>query len=113
MCDNKYYSLNSSEISISSTKINSCQDVANFLQNIDVIWSVTENIYIVPNGNKFLQEKWYSIKIGTHEPNLINTNFWNKNNNEFGLKCAYLHIDGKYKRYILNYLRESSCPSKY
>ena len=37
MCDNKYYSLNSSEISISSTKINSCQDVANFLQNIDVI----------------------------------------------------------------------------
>ena len=111
LCNNNYYNLNSSELSISSTNINSCNDVANFLQNMGVICSVTDNISIVPFGKKLLKENGCRIKIGTHDPNLINTNFWNKIKSEYNLECAYLHVEGKYKGCIMNYLRHSNCPS--
>ena len=41
---------------------------------------------------------------------MIDNNFWNNIKNEFNVGCAHLHVEGKYKGCIYNYLRDSKCP---
>lgn len=108
---NQYYHNNSSELSISSDTIKDCNKVAEFFQKNRIMCSVTENITVVSNNNgKFILEKGCRIKMGSHKPEIINNHLWNKLKNEYNLTCAHLHVEGKYKGCILNYLTDSNCP---
>ena len=104
------YSKNSSELSISSQSIKNCLDVAKFFQKQGIMCSVTENHSIVFEKDKYILEKGCRIKMGNHKPETINNELWNKVKNEYNLTCAHLHVEGKYKGCILNYLRKSKCP---
>lgn len=104
------FNKNSSELSISSKNINSCIDVAKFFAKMDIMCSVTENTTVINENGKMILEKGCRIKMGSHKPEKINRNFWNKIKNEYDLDCAHLHVEGKFKGCIYDYLRESNCP---
>ena len=109
MFKNNYHT-NSSELSISSNSIKDCNHVAGFFQKIGIMCSVTENITVVEQNNEFIMEKGCRIKMGSHKPEIINSDLWNQLKNEYNLKCAHLEVEGKYRGCIINYLRDSNCP---
>lgn len=106
------YSKNNSEISISSDKIDNCTEIATFLANMNIACSISENISVVPYDNRMVLEKGCRIKIGGHEPGIINNSMWDKLKNKFDLTCAHIHVEGKFKGCIYDYFRKSSCPGK-
>lgn len=109
MFKNNYHT-NSSELSISSNSIKDCNHVAGFFQKNGIMCSVTENITVVEQNNEFIMEKGCRIKMGSHKPEIINSDLWNQLKNEYNLKCAHLEVEGKYRGCIMNYLRDSNCP---
>lgn len=109
MFKNNYHT-NSSELSISSNTIKDCNHVAGFFQKMGIMCSVTENITVMEQNNKFIMEKGCRIKIGSHKPEIINGDLWNQLKKEYNLQCAHLEVEGKYRGCIMNYLRDSNCP---
>ena len=107
---NNAFSKNSSELSISSKNINSCNDIANFFADMNIMCSVTENITVIEEKGEMILEKGCRIKMGSHKPDIINKEFWNKIKNKYNLDCAHLHVEGKFKGCIYDYIRDSNCP---
>ena len=104
------YNTNSSELSISSPEIIDCVDVANMFAKMGIMCSVTENISVTPKKGKMIIEKGCRIKMGSHKPEVINNDFWDIIKKKFNLNCAHLHVEGKFKGCIYNYLRDTACP---
>ena len=107
---NNLFVNDSSELSISSKSIKDCKDVALFFAEMGIMCSVTENTTVISDNNKFLVENGCRIKIGSHKPDLINREFWKKIKKKFNLDCAHLHVEGKFKGCIYDYIRNSYCP---
>ena len=101
---------NTSILSISSDKIKNCDNVAEFFKKNKIPCSITENISIIPYKNEFKEEKGCRIIFNSHKPEMIDNNFWNNIKNKFNLACAHLHVEGKYKGCIYDYLRDTNCP---
>lgn len=101
---------NTSILSISSDKFKNCHKVLEFFKKNKIPCSITENVSIVPYKNDFKQENGCRIIFNSHKSEMIDKKFWDNIKNEFKLECAHLHVEGKYKGCIYNYLRESICP---
>ena len=74
------------------------------------IRSVSENTSVVPYNGVYEIEKGCRISLNSHKPKLIDLKFWNSLKDEFGLTCAHLNVEGKFKGCIYDYLRDSACP---
>ncbi len=105
------HSTNSSTLSISSKLIKNCDAIAVYFAKSQIPCSITENRSVVEQGKEFDIEIGCQIKFGNHNPDLIDQTFWDNLKKEFGLSCAYLHVEGKFKGCIYDYLRLSACPS--
>lgn len=106
-------SLENSTLSISSPSINNCEEIANYLLQSKIPCHVISNTSVVSTNEStdtYAIEKGCQIKFGSHHPYLINPLFWSKLQKRFGLVCAHLHIEGKFKGCIYDYFRESDCP---
>ena len=101
---------NTSILSISSDKIKSCNDVADFFQKNKIMCSVTENISVVPYDGNYHIEKGCRILFNSHKPKMIDYKFWNSLKNEFDLTCGHLKVEGKFKGCIYDYFKNSACP---
>ena len=101
---------NNSTLSISSNQINDCKDVAIYMKYLGISCFVNSNYTIIMENGKYKLENGCQIKFGSHAPDMIDTNFWIKLKNKFGLNCAHLHVEGKFKGCIYDYLRNSNCP---
>ena len=101
---------NTSILSISSKKITNCDIVAAFLQKNKIMCSVSENTSVVPYNGVYEIEKGCRISLNSHKPKLIDLKFWNSLKDEFGLTCAHLNVEGKFKGCIYDYLGDSACP---
>ena len=100
-------------LSISSPSIQSCNDVAEYLKKAKLLCHVTSNVSVVCVDAKKEQyeiENGCQIKFGSHHTYLVNPLFWSKLKQQFGLECAHLHIEGKFKGCIYDYFRHSTCP---
>jgi len=100
---------NNSILSISSKKIKDCRDVLYFFQKYKLQCSVTKNLSLVSSNNELEIENGCRIMFNSHDPNKINYDLWNSLKNKFGLKCAHLKVEGKFKGCINNYFRNSCC----
>lgn len=102
-----------STLSISSPTIKNCNEVAQYFLQAKIPCHVISNVSVVNTNTQkdsYAIEPGCQIKFGSHHPYLINSLFWSKLQKRFGLTCAHLHIEGKYKGCIYNYLRQSNCP---
>jgi len=101
---------NSSTLSISSHVIKDCGDVADYMMKCGIPCFVSSNTTVIKNKGQFIKENGCQIKMGSHDSSTINTNFWIGLKNTFGLNCAHLEVEGKFKGCIYDYLRGSNCP---
>jgi hypothetical protein len=101
---------NSSTLSISSHGIKDCNEVAKYMRKCEIPCFVSNNKTITRLNGKYIMENGCQIKMGSHDPSLIDTNFWIRIKNKFSLSCAHLEVEGKFKGCIYDYLRGSNCP---
>ena len=108
------YDNTTSVLSISSKKINNCQEVVDLLFKLKVACKVSSNNTVLrnPQNNQYSLEKGCTITFAGLKPELIKTKVWNPLQQQFDLQCAHLDILGKYKGCIYNYINKSSCPVK-
>ena len=104
---------NNSTLSISSPQINSCDEVVEYMRNSKIPCFVSSNKTVIKSNNKYIIENGCQIKIGSHVPDLIDSNFWIQLKNKFSLNCAHLEVEGKFKGCIYDYLRGTNCPGNY
>ena len=103
-----------STLSISSPHIKDCSEVADYFKQCKISCHVSPNWSVVCNDVKQDQydvETGCQIKFGNHSPYLINTLFFNKLKHRFGLTCAHLEVEGKFKGCIYNYFQPTRCPN--
>ena len=100
---------NNSILSISSEKIKDCSEVLNFLYQSGITCSITENTSVVKSNDNYVIEKGCRIIFNSHRPDVLNKKLWNSLQTKFGLNCAHLKVEGKFKGCINDYLRKSSC----
>jgi len=105
-----YMNKNNSTLSISSHGIKDCNDVADYMMKCGIPCFVSSNTTVINKNGMFIKENGCQIKMGSHDPSLIDTNFWLKIKNTFSLSCAHLEVEGKFKGCIYDYLRGSNCP---
>ena len=48
--------------------------------------------------------------MGSHDSSVINRGLWVELKNKFGLNCAHIEVEGKFKGCIYDYFRKSDCP---
>lgn len=101
-----------SVISISSTNINDCKDVANTLAKCGIMCSVTSNYTVRRDAKSFSLENGCNIILTGLKSDKIEEFVWKPLQKEYDLGCAYMNIHGMYKGCILNFIRPSSCPGK-
>ena len=100
---------NNSVLSISSHKINNCNEVLFYLHKLGIPCSITKTKNITKLKNTFKIEKGCRILFNSHNPSMINKQFWNNFKNRFDLQCAHLNVQGKFKGCINNYFNEIDC----
>ena len=98
-----------STLSISSKNINSCKDVAKFLQKCGVTCSVSTNYSIIPKNGKCILEKGCDIILNDTNPENIGKKVWTPLKDSFNLDCAYLNIKGGFGGCVLDFLRPTEC----
>jgi hypothetical protein len=101
---------NNSTLSISSHSIKDCNDVVKYMRELKIPCLVSSNKSIIRSNGKHIIENGCQIKMVSHDSEVIDTNFWIKTKNKFGLSCAHLEVEGKFKGCIYDYLRSSNCP---
>ena len=106
-----------STLSISSPSISNCREVAEYFLGRQIPCDVTENVTVAPQPpSKHHSENECQLEIGCrvrfheHNPSLFHPIFWSQLKEHFGLTCAHLDINGKFKGCIYDYFRNSSCP---
>lgn len=104
-----YDNLTTSVLSISSNKINDCNDVVDSLIKVGVICSVTPNKSICCNDKKCWVENGCIITLSGLNPKKIEDKVWKPLKTQYNLNCAHLEIKGSYIGCILNYLAPSQC----
>ena len=97
------------KIYISSSKINSCEDIANFLLKLNIIANVSENFSTIPCKYGLNKEKGCKI-IYNCDVNTMKDKLWNPLKQKYGLDCAYIDIYSSYNGCIYDLYRKSSCP---
>ena len=108
-------------LSISSRAISDCRQVAEYLRLCKIPCHVTSNHTVIrdshydpevhPHNYNYTIETGCQIKFGSHPPHMLNSLFWTRLKNAFQLQCAHVHVEGKFKGCIYDYLRESDCPA--
>ena len=78
---------NSSTLSISSHGIKNCNEVADYMIKCGIPCFVSSNTSVINTNGVFIKENGCQIKMGSHDPSLIGTNFWIKikNVNRFSI----------------------------
>ena len=100
---------NNSVLSISSRKIKDCSEVLLYMYKLGIPCSITTTKNVTKFNDKIKLEKGCRILFNSHEPNMINKQFWSNLKNKFDLQCAHLNVQGKYKGCINNYFNEIDC----
>ena len=95
-------------LSISSTEISSCGQVATYLQQCGIPCDITENKTVMKENGKFFIETGCRIVINNKVP--VNETFWSNLQSRFKLDCAHIKVDGVFGGCINDYLRPSACP---
>ena len=103
---------NNTTISISSTKIKNCYDVAKYMKKCGIPCFVAGNYTIIKNEEDYQIENGCQIKIGSHKPSVVNIDLWKGLKESFGLTCAHIDVEGKFRGCIYNYFRDSKCPGR-
>ena len=108
-------------LSISSPAITDCRRVAEYFRLCQIPCHVTPNHTVIadpkydpkrhPHDYAYTIENGCQIKFGSHPPQMLNSLFWTKLKNAFRLQCAHVHVEGKFKGCIYDYLRGSNCPA--
>ena len=77
-----------------------------YMMKRDIPCFVSSNTTVIKNKGQFIKENGCQIKMGSHDSSTINTNFWIGLKNTFGLNCAHLEVEGKFKGCIYDYFRK-------
>ena len=98
-----------SKLYISSPNINSCKDVALFLQTCGIVCSVATNHSIILSNGKYTLETGCNIKLPDTIPTDIDKKIWKPLKKTFNLDCAYLKIKGGFGGCILDFIGPTEC----
>jgi hypothetical protein len=107
-----------STLSISSPHITDCREVADYLRQCQIVCHVTPNDTVVRTDattGACAIEHGCQIKCGgggggSHSSQLLSPYFWARLQTRFGLDCAHLEVEGKYRGCICDFFRKSECP---
>lgn len=103
------YDSSSAILNICSKKITSKEEVANLLMKYGVSVTVVDTITIMRDKKRMWQERGCDITIHGLKPELYDALIWTPLKETYDLECAFLHILGRYKGCILNFIRPSAC----
>lgn len=106
------YNGDTSILSISSKKINSCHDVAEKLKEFGILSQVKSNETIMVENGKYYIEKGCNILLPGLNRKFIGEKVWEPLKEEFELDCAHLKVNDKFNGCIYDFLRPSNCPPK-
>ena len=107
--DHKYE--DTSVLSISSKYIyNDCMEVAHLLHKAGIAASVAPNYTVSPKGKDFQLETGCNITLTALPPEEIKDRVWQPLQDRFQLGCAHLHVVGKFRGCIYDFMRPSNCP---
>ena len=97
---------------ISSPKVTNCENVAFFLQKMNIKCCITPNISVIKrNNDEYDIERGCNVKLCKIKTKQVEP-IWKSLKDEYNLDCAYLSFHGNFKGCIHNFLRESECPTK-
>jgi len=94
-------------LSISSTNISNCGEVATYLQHCGIPCDITENKTIMKKNGAFHIETGCRIVFSKTR---VDENLWSSLKNQFKLDCAHIKVDGVFRGCINDYIRPSACP---
>ena len=102
----------SSTLSISSSGISDCRDVAEYMRMCRIPCHVTTNDTVLPSEGSGVYdiERGCQIKFGSHAATLLTPTFWTSLKSRFALSCAHLEVEGKFKGCVYDFFRQSACP---
>ena len=80
-----------SHLSVSSKRLKNCDSIIKRLVDLNIMSSVKQNKSVICN------EYGCDITLTGLKSNLIKENVWKPLSKEFGFKCAYLNVEGKYR----------------
>jgi hypothetical protein len=102
---------NTCELNISSSKINSCEDISKMLTNLGIVGNVTSNNSIIKFNGKYKTEIGCKITY-TCNPETMFEEVWKPLQDKYSLGCAYININSQFHGCIYDLYRKSKCPGK-
>ena len=96
-------------LSISSTNISNCGEVATYLQHCGIPCDITENKTVMKKNGNFLIETGCRI-VFSNKNTRVDEKLWSNLKKTFKLDCAHIKVDGIFRGCINDYLRPSACP---
>ena len=96
-------------LSISSTNISNCGQVATYLQHCGIPCDITENKTVMKKNGNFLIETGCRI-VFSNKNTRVDEKLWSNLKKTFKLDCAHIKVDGIFRGCINDYIRPSACP---
>ena len=93
---------------ISSSYLNNCSEIVNFLKQNKIIGHVSENKTIIKNKEDIVEELGCKITWKCN-PKEIKNKVWIPLKKQYNLDCAYIDIEAKYQGCINDLLGKSRC----
>jgi hypothetical protein len=104
------YDGTTSDLNISSGNIDNCSSVLETLLKAGVTCSVVEQKSVICKKKKCWLENGCRITLTGISPNKINERVWQPLQSKFHLDCAHLHVHGKFRGCIFDFIGPSKCP---
>lgn len=97
------------QVNISSNKIKNCQEIVEYLKQLNIPANVTSNLTIVKKNDEMVNEIGCTIIYSCDIKKMYNE-LWQPLKKKYYLTCAHIDVKSHFQGCIYDLYRKSKCP---